>query len=223
MLNSSLAQKQWEELRTRINSGPGADAQAVLRESLASFPGQLENILRGSQRIDGIVKRLKNYYKKDSSVGKQAVRINEVIEKAVEILDAKIRKSTVHFVFHPGERLPEVLGNFQELEQVAINLIENSCQALRDTGGSVTVRTSLGPDNQVCLRVEDTGVGIPKEDLERIMDPFFTTKRETGGTGLGLSLAYSIVNYHGGQMRFESEPGAGTVATVLLPPHSRPS
>jgi signal transduction histidine kinase len=80
----------------------------------------------------------------------------------------------------------------------------------------VVVTTADGGDGNQRLVVRDEGTGIPRDYLDRIMDPFFTTKREQGGTGLGLSLALSILTDHGGQLSFESGPGYGTTATVVL-------
>ncbi len=204
MLNASLALRQLKD----SEGGEISDR----------FRGVLENVFQGSQRIDSIVKRLKDYYRKDQGGSKAPLDPNAVAAKAIEILDAKIRKATRHFRFERGADLPPVLGNFQELEQVFINLIENACQALPDADGSVVVRTAADAKGMVRLEVEDTGVGIPSENLERITDPFFTTKRESGGTGLGLSLVLSILSDHGGTIRFAPGPGGrGTLATVSLP------
>lgn len=212
MLSASLALK-----KLGLEGGaPPPDGEAAAR--MRSFlPEVLENIHRSSQRIDTIVKRLKDYYRRDLARVKEPVDLNEVVENAIEIVDAKIRAATRHFRFLPGDGLPRVLGNFQELEQVAINLIENACQALPNPEKQVEVVTAEGEPGTLLLVVRDEGTGIPKDYLDRITDPFFTTKREVGGTGLGLSLALSILNDHGGQLRFDSVQGSGTTATVVLP------
>lgn len=217
MLSSSLALKQWKGFHDRSRTDPGFIGPWSDPEVYRKFAEFFENMYRGSQRIDTIVKRLKDYYRKDQARAKVPVDINAVAEKAIEILDAKIRVATHDFRFLRGEALPPVLGNFQELEQVLINLLENACQALRDPSGSIRLRTSIGAAGNLLVTVEDTGVGIREENLERITDPFFTTKRESGGTGLGLSLALSIVSDHGGRLRFHSDIGKGTTAAMELP------
>lgn len=214
MLNASLALKQVREMEARLrgDGGEGFDAQSFKR-----FMGVVENIYQGSKRIDSIVRRLKDYYRKDHGREMDPLEINAVVDKAVEILDAKIRKYTRRFRFDHGGNLPRVAGNFQELEQVAINLIENACQALPNQDGQVTVRTYADEQGQVVLEVEDTGVGILPEHMDRVTDPFFTTKREAGGTGLGLSLVVGILGNHGGSLRLSPGPAGGTRATVRLP------
>jgi len=104
------------------------------------------------------------------------------------------------------------------IEQVMVNLMLNACQALPDPGRSIRVFTSRESDRDgVLFVVEDECVGIPSEDLSRLTDPFFTTKRERGGTGLGLSVSAGIVKEHGGSLEFRSVPGAGTTAILSLP------
>ncbi|HPT00824.1 MAG TPA: HAMP domain-containing sensor histidine kinase, partial [Candidatus Aminicenantes bacterium] len=113
--------------------------------------------------------------------------------------------------------LPPVMGNFQQLEQVVINLITNSCQALSSPDEEVELSTFY-EEGRVKLRVRDQGSGITGESMKHIFDPFYTTKRETGGTGLGLSISYNILKNHGGELIFDSEPGRGTSAIISLPP-----
>jgi signal transduction histidine kinase len=122
------------------------------------------------------------------------------------------------------ERLMEidmirVRGNPRSLHQVCVNLLLNACQAM-PSGGRLTIRCATadavsdsGP--HAILQIRDTGVGIAAGDLQRVFDPFYTTK--TTGTGLGLTICHDIVTKHQGQLKLESEPGRGTVATVLLP------
>lgn len=214
MLNASLALKQMKDAEAKRDPRDPADPEAEARKR---FAGILENVYQGSKRIDSIVKRLKDYYRKDHGLKKDPVDLNAVVGKAVEILDAKIRKATRNFRCERGGPLPRAAGNFQELEQVVINLIENACQALTDPDGEVVVRTYADGEGRIVLEVEDAGVGIPPEHLDRIMDPFFTTKREAGGTGLGLSLTASILSDHGGTLRFSPGRIRGTLATVVLP------
>ena len=107
----------------------------------------------------------------------------------------------------------------QRLEQVVINLIHNSCEALRSKDEAVRISTRFGTSpNSVQIIVRDEGRGIADEHLHQITDPFFTTKRNLGGTGLGLSISAGIVKEHGGILQFYSKPGKGTTAVVSFPP-----
>ena len=109
-------------------------------------------------------------------------------------------------------------GNAQRIEQVVVNLLLNACEALPDPERAVRVATEHDRDAGVVrIAVRDEGVGIPPEHLARLTDPFFTTKRDQGGTGLGLSVSAAIVKEHGGTLEFRSPPGAGTTVVLSLP------
>jgi PAS domain S-box-containing protein len=111
--------------------------------------------------------------------------------------------------------LPTVMGRPSELNEVITNLILNAIDAMPE-GGTLGIYTRPEGDEHVVLTVADTGVGMPEHVRKRIFDPFFTTKGEVG-TGLGLSVSYSIIQRHGGEMRAESQPGRGTTFTIVLP------
>jgi len=106
----------------------------------------------------------------------------------------------------------------QQLEQVFINVIVNALEALPERSRAVRVSAGLdGDGSRVVVHVEDQGKGISEEVMARIGDPFFTTKAESGGTGLGLSISSSIVERHGGMLRFESNADGGTTVSIDLP------
>ena len=181
--------------------------------------GQLvEGISEGSMRIQKIVESLKDFARQDRDDLNQLVDINSVIESAIVIVDNLINKSTDHFSVQYGKGLPSVRGNVQQLEQVAINLITNSCQALQSVRGSLSLSTSYDKGSErVVIKVCDEGEGISPENMKRIFDPFFTTKLESKGTGLGLSVSYNIIKNHGGDLSFSSKIGKGTTALLTLP------
>ena len=111
-----------------------------------------------------------------------------------------------------------VKGNFQKLEQVVINLLENSCQALDNKSKAIAVNTFFEKsDNCIIIEVIDEGIGMNPKVIKEITDPFYTTKRELGGTGLGLSVSSKIVSAHSGKLEFESELNKGTTAKIILP------
>jgi polar amino acid transport system substrate-binding protein len=114
--------------------------------------------------------------------------------------------------------LPTIRGNAQRIEQVVINLILNACQAFDDPEKGIALATRYDHDKGLVIcTCRDEGEGIAPEHLPRLTDPFFTTKREQGGTGLGLSVSATIVQQHGGTLEFNSSPGQGTTATLSLP------
>ncbi|MCP4605567.1 MAG: HAMP domain-containing histidine kinase, partial [Proteobacteria bacterium] len=127
-------------------------------------------------------------------------------------------KSTKNPSVAYGKELPELHGSFQRLEQVIVNLVQNACESLQDREKKICISTRYAPEERsVVVTISDEGVGIPADTLPRIMDPFFTTKRQMSGTGLGLSVSSGIVKDHGGKLSFESEPEKGTKATLILP------
>jgi polar amino acid transport system substrate-binding protein len=154
----------------------------------------------------------------DNSGDKAVIDLNEITRTALRLVDATIRKTTGHFQAQLEEGIPRIRGNAQRIEQVVVNLIINACQALPDPERGITVSTHYnGALKCVVLRVHDQGTGIQPEHLNRLTDPFFTTKRDRGGTGLGLSVSAGIVKEHGGSLSFESTLGVGTTVSVTLP------
>ena len=120
--------------------------------------------------------------------------------------------------FRVEERIPQIHGNYQRIEQVVVNLLQNACDSLPDNSRSIAIKTNYNEHSgSVVISIADNGVGIPADLLSRIKEPFFTTKRETGGMGLGLSVSSAIVSEHQGSLDFESATGKGTTATVILP------
>jgi polar amino acid transport system substrate-binding protein len=148
----------------------------------------------------------------------EEIHLTRVVESALALMEHMIRKATTRFTFRKGENIPPVRGNFQRLEQVTINLLQNACQALPDKDRKIEVEVFYDEaERQVVLSVRDEGIGMDEETLRRIREPFFTTRRDTGGTGLGVPISERIVIEHGGMLLFKSEPGKGTVARVELP------
>lgn len=176
-------------------------------------------ILDGSRQIKHIVQSLKEYAGEDPGERNQDVSLNAVVEAAVTLLTNLIRKHTSNFSVTYADLVPAVRGNFQQLEQVVINLLQNACQALSDSSQAVTLQTGVDEaSGRVFVRVIDEGEGISAEHLQRVVDPFFTTKRDRGGTGLGLSISSRIIQEHGGTLEFKSQEGEGTTASIYLPP-----
>ncbi len=177
----------------------------------------LDDMLAGTQRIRRIVDDLRDFARQSPADLSETVDLNEVLATAIRLVDNTIRSSTNHFSVAYGAQLPPFKGNAQRIEQVIINLIVNACQALDSTEQSISIRTFYRSKEQtLCLEVRDQGCGIEPENMPRLSDPFFTTKREQGGTGLGLSVSTSIIQEHGGNLIYDSTPGQGTLVTLLI-------
>lgn len=186
-----------------------------MREEL---PYLLSETLGGAKRIKRIVEDLKDFARQGNSSLDEIIDLNQVIHAALRLVDNSIRKATNRFEQSYADGLPAIRGNAQRIEQVIINLILNACQALNNPDQAIRIATRLSPGKKsVLIEICDEGDGIAPEHLSHLTDPFFTTKRETGGTGLGLSVSATIVQQHGGTLLFASTPGEGTTATLSLP------
>ncbi len=182
------------------------------------IPAMLAEMQAGAKRIKRIVDDLKDFARQEDSNFIDTVDFNAVVKAAVRLVDNSIKKATHHFSIQCGDNLPLIRGNAQRIEQVAVNLILNACQALTGPEKAIHLRTYHRAEKRaVVLEVHDEGTGIVKEHRSHVTDPFFTTKRESGGTGLGLSVSASIVHDHGGSMDFRPNPGGGTIAILTLP------
>jgi PAS domain S-box-containing protein len=223
LLNVQLFLKVWKDILPILdeyynNNGDFSVAGMLYSSSKDKIGQSLDGILKGSERIQIITKSLTEYSKTDSGRVNEMVDVNKAVEMAVLITNNLIKKSTSNFKVEYGKNLPLVKGNIQQIEQVVINLITNSCQSLKDNTAEIKVSTYFNVErSKVRIKVEDRGIGIPEEDLKHIIDPFFTTKRNMGGTGLGLSVSYNIVKSHGGSLVLKSLPGKGTMARVSFP------
>ncbi len=182
------------------------------------IPKMLQEMLESSNRIKRIVEDLKDFARRNDSGLDDKVDLNEVVRSALRLVDNALRKATRHFQVDYSSELPLFRGNGHRIEQVIVNLILNACQALTSVDQSIKLSTyERQDDGMVVLEVYDEGRGLDEETLQRITDPFFTTKRETGGTGLGLSVSDGIVQDHHGQLEFSAQPGQGMMVTLLLP------
>jgi PAS domain S-box-containing protein len=224
-LNSQNLAGFWKDIRTALDSvveaKPGLKFRAIPYETARGMVDDLlKGIIEGSRRIERLLITLRDFASGDEGALDQAVDLNAVVKSALVIIEDSVRKSTNRFLFREAAELPHVRGNYYQLEQVVINLVNNACQALTSVEKEVRVETQKEA-GRVVLKVEDEGAGIPADDIQHLLDPFFTTKRERGGSGLGLAVTARIIQNHGGTIGFASEIGRGTVVTVRLPSSGR--
>ncbi len=178
----------------------------------------ISGIQDGAMRIKTIVEELRNFVKTETSGQSATFDVNESVHASVNLMRNMLNKSTARFEVDLGAGLPCLSGNRQPLEQVIINLLQNACQALTDREQGLSIRTALDEVRHVVLiTVRDEGMGVSKDILQRLTDPFFTTKGASGGMGLGLAISLKIVEDYGGRLWFESELGQGMTAYVELP------
>lgn len=182
------------------------------------IPYMLEDISTGAKRIRRIVDDLRDFARQGSLALTENVDLNAVANVSIRLVDTTIKQSTHAFSKSLSAPLPRFLGNSQKIEQVIVNLIVNACQSLTSQEDEITLSTYYNAENKmVCLEVRDQGKGIEEGNLSKLNDPFFTTKRDQGGMGLGLSVSSGIVQEHGGTLEYESVLGAGTRVVLSLP------
>lgn len=181
-------------------------------EILADIGELFDDSGEGLLRVKDIVQNLKSFVRLDEAEVKEA-DLNESLQTTLKVVANELRyKCDVKLKLGEIPRLRCYAG---QLNQVFMNLLMNAAQAIGDHG-EVTIST-WSAENDICVSVNDTGKGIPPENLSKLFTPFFTTKPVGAGTGLGLSISYGIVQKHGGRIEVASEVGRGTTFTVILP------
>jgi C4-dicarboxylate-specific signal transduction histidine kinase len=156
-------------------------------------------IVQDGKRASEIVKRVRQLFKKDT-LQREPVDLNEIIREMMILLRSETSQFAVLVRVELAADLPEVMGDRVQLQQVLMNLMTNSIDAMRDVDGTreLTIQSQRGEDGQLLISVRDTGVGLPSQQADKIFNSFFTTK--TQGTGMGLSISRSIVESHGGRL-----------------------
>jgi signal transduction histidine kinase len=181
----------------------------------------LAAILDSSTRIKQIISDLKDFSRPADSRDQKSTReidINQVVEKSLDLTHTVLKKATSRVSVIYGKNLPAVSGDFQKLQQVVINLLVNAAQALERPDQAITVKTGTNQHkNVVFIDISDSGPGVAPDILEKITDPFFTTRRDDGGTGLGLFISEKIISDLQGILEFSSAPGQGLTASIRLP------
>ncbi|MGB8773648.1 MAG: ATP-binding protein [Terriglobales bacterium] len=193
----------------------------MLAKQLQSDPQKaavLDKITKQTFRASEIVNNLLNF-SRTTGTELTEISLNKVITDTLALLEHQFKVARIRVQTELNEKLPLILGNAGRLQQVFLNLFLNAKDAMSG-GGVLNVATLNG--EYVSVRVSDTGSGIAQENIDRIYDPFFTTKTspaegQSRGTGLGLSVTYGIIQEHAGQIRVESRPGEGTTFTLDFP------
>jgi PAS domain S-box-containing protein len=170
---------------------------------------------REGNRAADVINRLRSFYKKGSPPKREMVDVKEIIQEmtALFMTEAVRHSIKIHSELH--EDRPHVLADRVQLQQVFMNLMLNAIEAMRETGGKLTISSRLSPEGQLIVSISDTGVGLLAESAEQIFEAFHTTKPQ--GTGMGLAITRSIVEAHGGRVWATANPGAGATFHFTLP------
>jgi signal transduction histidine kinase len=181
-------------------------------EDIVDSADLIRDSIEGLEQLSEMAVSLKDFSRLDRAPT-ASYNVNDGLEKTLLIAKNGLKsKVTVHK--HYGE-IPEISCSPSHINQVFLNLITNAAQAIKEKGDIVI--TTTADEEHVTITIADNGCGIPKHLMEKIRDPFFTTKEVGQGTGLGLSIVDRIIGSHNGELRIESEEGSGAVFTVVLP------
>jgi len=193
-------------------------AQLSLRKLEEGSPlfNNLAVIEKETKRCKLIIDNLLRFARQEK-VAHSPLDLNAVVQDAAAIVDHQLTINKITFEKELAPALPTVYGNGNQIEQVLINMMINAQQAMEGAPGSIRISTALAGSGGAEVRIKDSGPGIPRELQAKIFEPFFTTKAAGKGTGLGLSVSYGIIKDHKGEIRIESEPGAGTEFIITLP------
>lgn len=177
----------------------------------------LKIIEKETKRCRTIIDNLLKFARQEK-VERKPLELNQVVEDTAALVDHQLGMHRIRLERELAPDLPAIHGNANQLQQILLNLVLNSEQAMEGTPGTIRITTGRTGDDRVEVRISDTGPGIPKEIQARLFEPFFTTKPAGKGTGLGLSVTYGIVKDHKGEILVESEPGQGATFILRFPP-----
>ncbi len=187
----------------------------VMESKLTNSPELKEYVTKIQDQINRqnkLVEELLNFGRPDPGLI-APLNLNELLDKILQDCSLLLQQKGITLEFSPSQKPVAIQGNEEKLKQVFLNLVLNAVQAMPQ-GGTLSVQTSLG-QGTAYVRIRDTGIGIPQEDLPEIFKPFYTKK--AGGSGLGLAISQRIIQIHGGSISVESKSGAGTTFTLAFP------
>jgi two-component system NtrC family sensor kinase len=181
----------------------------------------LETIAESTERVRKIVKGLLDF-SRQIKLDKEPTEINRLVSSAISLMENQALVKGVSITFNPGENLPMLTLDRNQFQSVLLNMIINALDAT-EPGGTINIYTATGLSASdtghkgVEITIADTGCGIPADNLDKLFDPFFSTKEVGQGTGLGLSVSYGIIQRHGGTIRVQSELGKGSTFFIWIP------
>lgn len=223
MYNLPLLQKVWSDflpvLMAHRSNAPdqkyGGFTYDFLKDNLPQLVSDMD---MAANRVAKIVSDLKNFSRQSNVAEKNELQVNTAVRNALRLAQTTLRKSGVKLELQLTENLPLIEGNLQSIEQIVLNIIINAIQSIDHDHGNVQITTGFRiKDGRIYIRIRDNGCGISPKISDKIFLPFVTDKHADGGTGLGLSVTYSLVKAHDGEISFESRQGEGTTFSINLP------
>jgi signal transduction histidine kinase/CheY-like chemotaxis protein len=228
MYNLPLIQKIWFDflpvLMAQKKVFPDQKFGGFTYEFLAdNLPQLVADMDMAANRVAKIVSDLKNFSKQSNVAEKSALQVNTAVKNALRLAQTTLRKSRVQIELELAEDLPLMQGNLQSIEQIILNIIINAIQAIDHENGIIRIHSAFQKkDGRILIAISDNGCGISAAVADKLFLPFVTDKQEEGGTGLGLSVTYGLVQAHGGDISFETRQGKGTTFKISMPTLLKP-
>ena len=206
------------ELNNPLSGVLGFSQLLAQKDGDGKFRRDIERIVECAGRCQKIVQNLLSFAR-PGTPEKKPVGLNGILEKTLDLLQPALFADNIDVSKELTPKLPYVMADFHQVQQVLTNLITNAQQAMNAEhgGGKLSLRTRVREDGRIAVEVSDNGPGIPADVLPRIFDPFFSTKKQGRGTGLGLSVSFGIIRDHGGEILVDSRAGTGTTFAVIFP------
>jgi signal transduction histidine kinase len=224
LLSAETLKEIWEKIDMLMEKG-FSDYEEIrigsfgLKELGRNVKESFTRMIHSSRRIKNIIEELKNFSRKNNDEYDDVINIDQLIASSLMLIQNYINSKTDNFIVNPGMNIPDIRGNFQKMEQVLINIIQNACNSLSDKDKKIIVSTRYdAAEKEVYILVEDEGCGMDEKTVKQIFDPFFTTRRDKGGSGLGLSVSAKIIEDHRGKIEIETTPGKGSIFKIILQP-----
>jgi signal transduction histidine kinase len=177
----------------------------------------LEEIESATNYCSDIIRGLLDFARQSTPV-MRPITISRIIDKAISLAGHQAKNKKVEIIREEYPSLPLVTGDFNQILQVMVNLLVNAVQSMGEDG-KLTISTGIDGEDCVKISFQDTGCGISAENLDRLFTPFFTTKQDVKGVGLGLAVSHGIIERHGGRIEVESRESEGSTFTIYLPSH----
>jgi len=228
LFNLPLLERIWNDLiplfREQVEQSPGLKIGGLSYDFIqANLPQLISDMGMAAQRVVKIVSGLKDFSRKGNPAEASLVQVNQAVENATNLVGATLKKSKSELSLELAATLPFLRANLQNLEQIIVNLIINALQAICHEHGKIHVKTALrSEDDHIIIKVTVNGSGVNPAVADKIFDPFVTDRQADGGTGLGLSVCFMIVEGIGGKIKANSKEGNGTTLTIYLPLNVEP-
>jgi PAS domain S-box-containing protein len=222
-LSTDLVRDIWGEVYEYIESNTMDSSEIFIHgQDIASLSQNirnlLDNIISGSDRINRTISAIRDFVRIDSTEKMTDCNIVSIIKSSLMLCDDIITKSTSDFVVEYDHDIPHVMAFLRLVQQAIVNVVKNACEALTERSQKIVLSVRYQREtNSVLLSITDEGQGIATDTLPQIYTPFFTTKRNRGNLGLGLSVTQAIMNKHKGSITIDSKHGFGTTVVLRFP------